>query len=263
MRPSLSVFLVLAVVACKRTEAPPPQAAAPVAAAPAGAPAAVVRGKVLERIDAAPYSYLRLSTADGETWAAVPQTDVAKGAEVVVENPMPMDGFESKTLKRKFDKLSFGTLAGAPAAAAPLAAAPAAAPPAMPSGTPPPNIAAQHAAAATGPADVGDVKVSKAHGADARTIAELWSQKTALKEKKVTVRGKVVKFSGGIMNRNWVHLRDGTGSAAKGDNDITVTTTDTAAVGDVVVAKGVVRLSKDFGVGYTYPVIVEEARLTK
>ncbi len=267
MRPSLSVFLVLAVVACKRTEAPAPQPAAPVAVAPAGGPAAPVRGKVLERIDAAPYSYLRLATAEGETWAAVPQSDVAKGTDVVVENPMPMDGFESKTLKRKFDKLSFGTLAkgGGPAAEAPAPAAPAGAPQGMPPGTPPAmaGMAAQHAAAAAGPADAGDVKVAKAQGADARTVAQLWSQKTALKEKKVTVRGKVVKFNGGIMGRNWLHLRDGTGTAAKGDNDITVTTEDTVAVGDVVVAKGVVRLSKDFGAGYAYPVIVEEAKVSK
>jgi hypothetical protein len=107
------------------------------------------------------------------------------------------------------------------------------------------------------------VKVPKAEGADARTVAELWTQRSALKEKKVTVRGKVVKFSGGIMGRNWVHLRDGTGTAAKGDNDITVTTNDDVAVGDVVVAKGVVRLAKDFGAGYAYPVIVEDAKVAK
>jgi hypothetical protein len=270
MRPSLSLFLVLAVVACKKTEAPAPQPAAPAAMAPAGAPVAAIRGKVVERIDAAPYSYLRLATAEGETWAAVPQTNVDKGTEVAVENPMPMDGFESKTLKRKFEKLSFGTLGkgGAPAAAAAPAApaAPAGAPQAMPTGMPPgmpAGMAAQHAAAATGPADVGEVKVAKAEGADAHTVAEVWRQKAALKEKKVTVRGKVVKYNGGIMGRNWIHLRDGTGTAAKGDNDITVTTGDNVAVGDVVVAKGVVRLDKDFGAGYAYPVIIEDAKVGK
>ncbi len=267
MRPSLSLFLVLAVVACKKTEAPAPQPAAPAAVAPAGAPAAAIRGKVLERIDAAPYSYLRLATAEGETWAAVPQTNIDKGTEVAVENPMPMDGFESKTLKRKFEKLSFGTLSGggaAAGAAAPSAPAggsqgvPAGMPPGMPGG-----MAAQHAAAAAGPADVGEVKVAKAEGADAHTVADVWTKKSALKEKKVTVRGKVVKFNGGIMGRNWVHLRDGSGTAPKGDNDITVTTNDNVAVGDVVVAKGVVHLDKDFGAGYAYPVIIEDAKVGK
>ena len=64
------------------------------------------------------------------------------------------------------------------------------------------------------------------------------------------------------MNRNWVHLRDGSGAAGK-DNDLTVTTSDNAAVGDVVVVKGTVRLDKDFGAGYAYPVIVEDAKVSK
>ena len=92
-------------------------------------------------------------------------------------------------------------------------------------------------AAAAGPTDVGDVKVPKASGADARTVAEVWAQRTALKEKPVTVRGKVVKFNAGIMGKNWLHLRDGSGAAGK-DNDITITTSDEAAVGDVVAREG-------------------------
>jgi hypothetical protein len=124
-------------------------------------------------------------------------------------------------------------------------------------------MAAQHAAAAAGPADVGDVKVAKASGANAKTIAEIYGQKAQLKEKKVTFRGKVVKANSGIMGKNWFHLRDGSGAQAKGDNDITITSDASAAVGDVVVVTGVVRLDKDFGAGYAYPVIIEEATLTK
>jgi len=268
MRFASVLAIALALAACKKSEppAPPPQPQGAVPAPQAGA----VKGKVAERIDAAPYSYLRLTTAQGEVWAAVPQSNVASGAEVTVENPMAMDGWESKTLNRKFEKLVFGTLAGQAAPAGAPGAAPGAAPaaqPSMPPGMPPgsaaPGMAAQHAAAATGPADVGDVKVGKATGADARTVAEIHAQRAQLKEKRVAVRGKVVKFSAGIMGRNWVHLRDGSGSQEKGTNDVTVTTGDMAGVGDVVVAKGVVRIDKDFGAGYAYPVIVEEAKLSK
>ena len=267
MRFASLLAIALAVAACKKPEPPPPQAQG-VVPAPAGA----IKGKVAERIDAPPYSYLRLTTAQGEIWAAVPQTNVGGGAEVTVEGPLPMDGWESKTLNRKFEKLVFGTLAGqGPPAGTPAGAAPAGhpampptiPPPAMPPGSVAPGIAAQHAAAATGPANAGQVKVAKATGADARAVAEIYAQKAQLKEKKVAVRGKVVKFSAGIMGRNWLHLRDGTGAQDKGNNDITVTTGDTAAVGDVVVAKGVVRIDKDFGAGYVYPVIVEEAKLSK
>ena len=271
MRIALAVLLALSVTACKKSNAPTP-AQGPAAGAP-GAPAAAggVAGKVLERIDAAPYSYLRLSTAAGEVWAAVPQTTVDKGADVTIDNPMPMDGFESKTLNRKFDKLFFGTLGGQ--GGAPQAGAPGAPPPGMggmppamggaPGGAMPPQMAAQHAAAGAGPTDAASVKVPKATGANAKTIAEIHAQKAQLKDKKVTVRGKVVKSNSGIMGRNWVHVRDGSGTTEKGDNDLTVTSESVANVGDVIVITGVVHTDKDFGAGYAYPVIIEEAVYSK
>src|SRR6266540_4654283 len=264
-RLSAVLLLTLAVAACKKKEAVQPQAAGP---GPGQvAPSASVKGKIVERLDAEPYSYLRLKTDQGETWAAVPKTDKAAGDEVVVANAMPMPDFESKTLKRQFEVVYFGTLAGQEAAGAPMGGGmgggmgamggPGGAP-----GAPPANMAAQHAAAAAGPADVGSVKVPKASGGDARTISEVFSQRAALKEKPVSIRGKVVKYNEQIMGRNWLHIRDGSGAAGK-DNDLTITTAEKVAVGDVVVVKGTVRVDKDFGAGYSYPVIVEDAKLSK
>jgi hypothetical protein len=269
MRLVLAVLLALSVTACKKSNAPTP-AQAPAADAPAAA-AGGVRGKVVERIDAAPYSYLRIAGPTGEIWAAVPQAAIENGAEVVIENPMPMDGFESKTLNRKFEKIYFGTLGGQggpPQAAAPAGGAPnpmGGTPPGMmpPGGMPPGGMAAQHAAAGAGPTDVGDVKVPKATGANAKTVAEIHAQKAELKEKKITVRGKVVKSNAGIMGKNWIHVRDGSGTQEKGDNDITVTSESAANVGEVLVITGVVRVDKDFGAGYAYPVIIEEAVYAK
>jgi hypothetical protein len=257
MRRLSAVLLVaVAVAGCKKSE---PLSAAPPAAtnameAQAAPPAASLKGKVLERLDAPPYSYLRIKSGKDELWAAVPKAEVAKGAEVTVLNAMPMADFESKTLKRKFDVVYFGTLEGAAPAPAPAAAG---------KDDAPVGMAQQHAKAAQGPSNVGDVKVPKAAGADARTVAEVYAQKAALKEKPVTIRGKVVKFNPGIMGKNWVHLQDGSGKADKQDNDITITTQDMTAVGDTVVAKGTVRVDKDFGAGYAYPVIVEDAKLSK
>ncbi len=249
-RLSIVLLVALAAAGCKKKEAQPQQTA--VGGVPEGAAAAVLKGEVLERLDAPPYSYLRLKTSKGETWAAVPKTDVAKGAEVSVSGAIPMNGFESKTLKRKFDVVYFGTI-GAPGGAQP---------PPSPGQPNPAGMAAQHAAAAAGPAEVGNVKVPKASGADARTIAEIYAHRTALKEKPVTIRGKVVKFNEGIMGRNWVHVRDGSGTPGK-DNDLTVTTSDRTEVGSVVLVKGTVRVDKDFGAGYAYPVIVEDAKFSK
>ncbi len=265
MRRLSAVLLVaVAVAGCKKTE---PPAAAPAAAtnameAQAAPPASNLKGKVLERLDAPPYSYLRIQSGKEELWAAVPKAEVAKGAEVTVLNAMPMANFESKTLKRKFEVVFFGTLDG-PAAAG--AAAPSPMPGMAPAGmdSTPAGMAQQHAKAAQGPSNVGDVKVAKATGADARTVAEVYAQKGALKDKPVTIRGKVVKFNPGIMGKNWVHIQDGTGKADKQDNDVTVTTQDMTAVGETVVVKGTVRADKDFGAGYAYPVIVEDAKLSK
>jgi hypothetical protein len=275
-RLSVVLLVALAVTACKKDEpVQAPQAAAGAPTQPAAA-GPEVKGKIVEKLDAPPYSYLKLQTASGEAWAAVPKADVAEGAEVTIAGAVPMQNWESKTLARKWDMVYFGTLAtaGATPAAMPPGMGGAAMPPPGMGGTPPPgmggqpmgggpqDMAAAHAAAAAGPADVGDVKVTKASGPDARTVAEAWAQRAALKEKPVSIRGKVVKFNQGIMGKNWVHLRDGTGTAGK-DNDITVTTGDVVQVGDVVVAKGTLRVDKDFGAGYAYPVIVEDAKLSK
>ena len=110
-------------------------------------------------------------------------------------------------------------------------------------------------------ADVGDVKVPKATGPDAQTVAEIIAKKTALNSKPVLVRGKVVKYTPGVMGKNWIHLQDGSGSAADGTNDVLVTTKDETKIGAVVVARGTVRTDVDLGSGYFYKVLVDEAKL--
>lgn len=111
--------------------------------------------------------------------------------------------------------------------------------------------------------DVGDVKVPKASGPDARTVAEIVAKRVELKDRTVLVRGKVVKFTPEVLGKNWIHLRDGSGSAADNTHDVLVTTKDQARIGDVVVAKGVVHTDRDFGSGYSYKVLVEDATLQK
>ena len=94
-------------------------------------------------------------------------------------------------------------------------------------------------------------------------MAEIWAQKAGLKDKSVSIRGKVVKYNPGVMGKNWIHLQDGSGDPSNGTHDITVTSQDTVAKGDVVTAKGVVRVDKDFGSGYRYGMLVEEAKVVK
>jgi hypothetical protein len=72
----------------------------------------------------------------------------------------------------------------------------------------------------------------------------------------------VVKFNANILGSNWLHIQDGSGSAADGNNDLAVTSGAEAAVGDTVVVTGKIVLEKDFGAGYSYPVLMEDASLT-
>ena len=135
--------------------------------------------------------------------------------------------------------------------------------PPSPHGASPKIDAGQLHAGIAKAADVGDVKVAKATGPDARTVAEIVEKKAALNNKPVLVRGKVVKYTPGVMGKNWIHLRDGSGSAADNTNDVLVTTKDETKIGDVVLARGTVRTDVDLGSGYFYKVLVDEAKLQK
>ncbi len=200
----------------------------------------VISGEVMEVKDVDSYTYLRLKTRDGESWVAVTTAAVKKGATVTIENPMVMTNFESKTLKKTFPTIIFGSLGGTAAGQSALGSKMAMA-----------NM--------TNVADAAPVKVAKASGANAYTVADVVSKSVQLKDKPVTINGQVVKYNAGIMGKNWIHLRDGSGTAA--NNDILVTTAAPAKVGDLVTVSGVVRNDKDFGAGYSYKVLIEDATL--
>jgi hypothetical protein len=199
----------------------------------------LLRGEVLEFKNVGNYTYLRLKTSDGETWAAVAKAAVTAGEQVTIEDSSVMEDFESKALGRTFDRIVFGVLGGASSGG---------------------SMAGSAGGAETTPADA---KVAKASGPAARTVEEIVRQSADLKDQTVVVRGRVVKYNAAVMGTNWIHLRDGSGSASDNSNDVLVTTQGQAGLGDVVTAKGLVRTDKDFGAGYSYKVLVEDAILQK
>lgn len=95
------------------------------------------------------------------------------------------------------------------------------------------------------------------------SIADVWAKRASLSGSQITVRGTVVKVNNDIMGRNWFHLQDGTGSPSDGTNDLTVTTSAAVNVGDVIVVTGTLATAKDFGAGYAYEAILEEAVVKK
>lgn len=198
-------------------------------------------GKVLETMNSGGYTYANIEGNGTKTWVAYPVLETRIGDTLTFKNCMPMANFQSKTLNRTFEKVLF---CGAPEVAG--AKAPAAKEPVK-------------KAAATG----GKIKVDKAAGANAYTIEEIFEKRSSLSGKQVVVKGQVVKASSGIMNTNWYHLQDGTGSDSKKTNDLTITSNDNAEVGDVVTVSGTLSKDKDFGGGYKYNVIIEKGSLKK
>jgi len=94
-----------------------------------------------------------------------------------------------------------------------------------------------------------------------KTVEAVYQEKEQLKDQQIQIHGKIVKVNNGIMNRNFLHLQDGTGT--QGSNDLTVTSQETAAVGDEVIITGTVSLGVDFGSGYVYPLLIEKATIAK
>lgn len=93
-----------------------------------------------------------------------------------------------------------------------------------------------------------------------KTVEALNVEKAQLNGKQVAFKGKVVKVNNNIMKKNFLHVQDGTGK--EGTNNIIVTSTQTAQTGDTISVVGKVMLNRDFGSGYTYPLLIEEAVIT-
>ena len=218
-----------------------------------------VSGKAAEVINSGGYTYVRVENGKTSTWVATAEQKIAKGADVSFPSGIVMKDFRSKSLNRTFKEIVFSDGQGA-GMASPHGA----------KGGPAASGASPHGgsgeALPPGPVKLPElfaIKLAKAEGPDGYTIAEIFAKGKALNGKKVAVRGKVVKFSEGIMNRNWVHLQDGTGDAKKGTHDLVVTTDGTAKPGETVTVRGVLASDKDFGYGYAYSVIVEKAELKR
>jgi len=206
-------------------------------AAPAAA--ASVSGEVLETMDAASYTYVKLKTADGELWAAGPKTPMQVGETIELGQGMLMTDFPSKELDRTFAEIWFVGGFAKPGAAT----------------MDPVSRELQNAHSGLGAKVDEAIDVARADGG--QTVSGIYALGAG---DPVLVRGKVVKANYNIMGTNWYHIQDGSGDGEQGD--ITVTSAARVNVGDVVLVKGKLSLDRDFGAGYRYARIVEDAELT-
>jgi hypothetical protein len=197
-------------------------------------------GKVVETMDSGAYTYMLLERNGYKTWVAAPQMKVKKGQHVSLLPGSLMENFRSPTLNRTFREIYFSPGPGNQGSVG-------------------------ETAGSKGKVIVSKEKigVGKASSPNAYTVAEIYQNISRLDGKEVVVRGKVLKVLPQIMGKNWLHLQDGTGNPQNHTADLVVTTRDLPSVGDIVTASGIIFKDKDFGSGYKYRAIMEDAHVVK
>jgi len=197
------------------------------------ASADTLTGAVIETMDAGSYTYVQVDLGEEKIWVAGPITPVKVGDALPVNKRMPMNNFHSKTLNRDFDEIYFVSSFDDALTKREY--------------QPHHNIAQMQSPVMT------DIKKAQ----DGKNIKEIYSQMNELSGKTVRIRGMVSKYTPDVLGKDWIHLRDSSSSS-----DLTVTTKDKVKMGDIVLAEGTLELNSDYGYGYIYKVIMEEAKVT-
>jgi hypothetical protein len=206
-------------------------------------PAGVHKVEVLEVVQAPNYTYMRVED-DNEYWMAVPKLTAEKGSIFYWTKGMEMKNFNSPAMKRTFESIWFiEDLSKTPPAAPDAPQATNTKPGTIDNTPQKPKIVKS------------PVSVTKADGG--KTIAEIFANLNSFDGKTVVIRGQITKANTGIMGKNWYHIQDG--SDYNGEFDLTVTSEEELGINTVVTFKGKIALNKDFGYGYSYKVILEEA----
>ena len=184
------------------------------------------------------YTYLNVSEDGSTHWIAIPKKEVEKGGTYYYRGGLKKTNFKSVEHDRVFETVYLVSDVSK-----------------NPSLTPDIGNPHEHIHSDVPVADP-NAKIEPPPGGI--TISELYTNRAKYDGQTVRVRGRVVKLNNMIMNRNWIHLQDG---STKENMDLTVTTTENIPLGAMVALEGKIALNKDFGAGYKYEIIMEEAQL--
>lgn len=208
------------------------------------------------------YTYLEVTEKSQRKWLAVPKATINVGEVVYYTGGMLMTQFESRELGKKFPEILFldrvskdpqGTQLSTSAPVATTATTAADAVP-LPAG----NSSVHQALPGMGSSkDTVKQTVRVERPSNAYSIAYIIQHSKELNGKTIRVKGKVTKFTGGVMGTNWVHIQDGTEYNKK--FEIVVTTLADLTVGATVLFEGKIGVNKDLGFGYFFEVLMEDA----
>jgi hypothetical protein len=195
--------------------------------------------EVKEVIQTSNYTYMKVKENISERWVAVIRQEANIGDVFYYEGALQMDNFQSKELNRTFEEIFFLSQISK-----------------TPIGTSGEGAMPAH----SGKIDIGENgTISMVKDKNELTIAQIFGNRTGFGGKEVEIRGIVVKVNESVMDRNWIHIQDGTNF--NGSFDLTITTQDLAVVGEEVTFKGKIILDKNFGSGYFYDIIMEDSKL--
>jgi hypothetical protein len=198
--------------------------------------------EVNEVIQTDRYTYLKVNENSSERWVAVSKREVEVGDVYYYDKALQMNNFTSKDLDKTFDEIFFVNQISK-----------------NPMAQTQDNAGSMPAHSGKVDSEKATVNLAKADGEI--TVAQIFENRDDYASKEFELRGIVVKVNKQVMGKNWIHVQDGTNH--EGSFDLTVTSQDLAEIGDEVVFKGKLTLNKNFGSGYFYDVIMEDAVLVK
>jgi len=221
-------------------------------------PKGIYYGKVLEIKGAMGYKYLKVDENGTQHWVAIANAPVAVGDKIGYDKKTIMHDFESKSLGKKFKEIIFASDVYLPQ----KVEKPKSMKDMLGLGSTKTHVKDPHQGMGIGmsPSEE-DEKPSKPFVKKGTyTIEEIHMWRKNLQDQIITIEATVFKVSHNIMKLDWVHLGDGTGVEKKLTDDLVFTAHSTnIKAGDKVIAKGKVIVDKDFGYGYFYKVLIQDA----
>jgi hypothetical protein len=224
---TIIILALLLVVSCKNT------------GTKENIPVSDIHKVVVDQVlQAGAYTYLQVNETGMQKWLAVPSMTATEGDTYYYTGGLVMENFQSKDLDRVFETVLFLEEISTT--------------PTLPS-------SAMTGSATPHSQSVQKLKFDIEVPEGGITIAELFAGKKSYESKSVIIRGAVTKFNPAIMNKNWIHIQDGTDH--EGKFDLTITSDQVTEPGEIITVEGKITLDKDFGAGYYYEVIIEDAKI--
>lgn len=198
---------------------------------------------VQEILPTSKYVYLKVTEGVEQFWIATRKQDVQLGGRYFYRDGLLKTNFESKEYNRVFERIYLVSKLV----------------PEQHGGNNLPSAPKNYVEKQPGSATPASSSASSGSSAGSISIADLLRDPSQYEGKEVQISGTCTKINPNIMNRNWIHVKDGT----RDDFDLVITTTAHVHEGEAVKMRARVTLNKDFGAGYRYDLILEDGVVLK